>query len=59
MADLLPISKQDLDFLLTALKDCEVYYGNDQRWKLAGKLNRLHNKLQVNLNCYEEIDEEE
>lgn len=56
---MLPISKQELEILLAGMKDLEVYYGNDQRWKQADKTSRIHAKLLVNLNRYEEIEEEE
>lgn len=52
---MLPLSRQELDFLLIALNDCQIFYSNNQRWLLATKLNKLRTKLQIDLNRYEEI----
>ena len=55
----LPVSKQELAIMLAGMKDLEIYYGNDGKWSQASRTSRIHAKLLVNLNRYEEIDEDE
>lgn len=56
---MLPLNKSEMEILLAALKDCESYYTEDRKWKSASRIDRIHYKLKVNLNRYEEVDEEE
>ena len=56
---MLPISKQELEILLAGMKDLQVYYSDDRMWQRADKIDRIHRKLRVNINRYEEIEEDE
>ena len=53
---MLPISKQELEILLAGLKDLQLHYSDTGYWQRASKIERIHRKLRVNINRYEEID---
>ena len=52
---MLPLTKPELAFILSSLRECEVHYGDTGRWDLANKLNKLYSKLVSDLNRYEEV----
>lgn len=54
--DTLPLSKRELDQLLTLMKQAESLFTYNGDWKEASRIGKLHSKLQTNLSRYEEID---
>jgi hypothetical protein len=56
LVETLPLSKQELDQLLSMMKQAESLFTYNGKWKEASRIGKLHAKLQTNLSRYEEID---
>jgi hypothetical protein len=55
--DTLPINRNEIDIMLAGLKDLQLYYTSDREWSMASKIDRIHEKLKINLSRYEDVGE--
>lgn len=53
---MLPISKQEVEFLLASLNEYSIELDKQGRWTTSRRLLNIRQKLQVNINRYEEVN---